>query len=335
MHEISVSGEFEIKRNGFLEKGHNVPRKINKSIPYIQKFIKKLPYYSNRDIIIYSTDYLAAFNTLPNAIAIQHGIAWDVPYSKETIKNKIKPHFLFESKIKIVRKISRLVCVDYNYPNWFRATYPLSSLLNKMVVITNFAEIKPFSRKEAGTGNKLKICFARRFEDYRGSIIFSDAIKLLKDELFFNDLEFTFAGGGSKEQELRNTFINYNNVSFIKYNANESLDFHLTQDIAVIPTIGSEGTSLSAIEAMSAGCAVVCTGVGGLSNIVINNHNGLLIDPNAISIANAIKELYENRDKLFSLQKKGHDTAKDSFDQVDWFDKWKKIIMDIENELIK
>ena len=326
-HEISLSGDFEIERNGFINVGHNLPKKFKTSIPKIEKYIQKMPYYSpQNDVVIYSTDYLAKYNFLSNSIAIQHGIAWDIPFEEKSFKNTLKPHFLFMSKVNILKKIDRLICVDYNYPNWLRATFPYKPLLNKIKVIPNFTAIKQIEPRHRNKEDELKICFARRFEDYRGALIFGDAICLLSNKPFFDKLSFTFAGNGKLENYLRKKFENFKNVYFERYDANNSIDFHSNFDIAVIPTIGSEGTSLSALEAMSAGCAVLCTGVGGLSNIVIDQYNGIIIQPSSSSIADSIETLFYNQDLISFLSNNGHLVAKASFDEKLWFDRWTKVI---------
>ncbi|WP_420491566.1 glycosyltransferase [Neobacillus drentensis] len=43
--------------------------------------------------------------------------------------------------------------------------------------------------------------------------------------------------------------------------------------------LGSEGTSLSLLEAMAAKCAEIATNVGGMTNIILDNYNGLIINP--------------------------------------------------------
>ena len=44
---------------------------------------------------------------------------------------------------------------------------------------------------------------------------------------------------------MKAQLVDYSNVHFISYKSNESLLIHLDKDIAVVPTVGSEGTSLS------------------------------------------------------------------------------------------
>lgn len=59
-----------------------------------------------------------------------------------------------------------------------------------------------------------------------------------------------------------------------------------------------EGTSLSILEAMAKGLAVVATNVGGNPEVVVNNVTGLLVEPaNPNSLARGIIEILRNREK--------------------------------------
>ena len=50
-------------------------------------------------------------------------------------------------------------------------------------------------------------------------------------------------------------------------------------DIVLIPTKAAEGTSLSCLEAMASGRAVIAGCVGGLSDLIVDGYNGLLLRP--------------------------------------------------------
>lgn len=83
------------------------------------------------------------------------------------------------------------------------------------------------------------------------------------------------------------------------YAAAETMDGILNRyadaDVSVIPTLWSEGTSLSCVEALAAGVPVVATPVGGLGNIVIPGFNGFISAPTADAIAEAINLLADIR----------------------------------------
>jgi glycosyltransferase involved in cell wall biosynthesis len=65
-------------------------------------------------------------------------------------------------------------------------------------------------------------------------------------------------------------------------------------DIVLFPTFFYEGCSLATLEAMLFGKAIVATRVGGFTDILWDRVNGLLVHPNAESIASAVAELAAN-----------------------------------------
>ena len=126
---------------------------------------------------------------------------------------------------------------------------------------------------------------------------------------------------------LKATFEKYGErVDFTKFDTTESVDFHTAYDIAMVPSLYSEGTSLSLLEAMSAGCACIATDVGGLSNIIINGHNGILIRPDAGDLRNATELLIKNKEKRLYLAENAKRTVLDSFTYEIWSERWNSFL---------
>ena len=96
-------------------------------------------------------------------------------------------------------------------------------------------------------------------------------------------------------------------------------------DIAIIPTLYCEGTSLSCIEAMACGNAIITTDIGGLPNLIINNYNGILAEPTLESINEALEKVITDSKFRNSLSLKALDVA-NAFSKNKWETKWKKIL---------
>jgi glycosyltransferase involved in cell wall biosynthesis len=80
-------------------------------------------------------------------------------------------------------------------------------------------------------------------------------------------------------------------------------------DLLAIPS-REETFGRVAIEAMAAGCPVVATRSGGLTEIIQSGRNGLLFDPeNPSALAESIVELALNAGLRRDLIEKGHETA--------------------------
>jgi len=140
------------------------------------------------------------------------------------------------------------------------------------------------------------------------------------------DVELTIAGAGSMESVIRNVFNKFNQVKFTNYAAEESVKFHEEFDIAIVPSNGSEGTSLSLLEAMAGGCAVIATDVGGITNIILNGYNGIIIKPSKIELKNAIEKLICNIQLRNKLINNAISTVSEAFSYEIWEQKWKEVI---------
>lgn len=82
----------------------------------------------------------------------------------------------------------------------------------------------------------------------------------------------------------------------------------------VIPSL-YEPFGIVALEAMAAGCPIVATNVGGLSEIIDHNRTGLLVPPaNSKALADSIGLLLDNRELAEKLAK----NAKEKVREFDW-----------------
>ena len=287
------------------------------------------------DLLIYATEGMAQAESRAYALGIQHGISWDIESTqpKSRLQNVLG---IFEKALKAVLltgnafNVHKLVCVDYNYLNWYRTQ--IKHHETDCVVIPNFTTIAPEMVGKQEKDDTIKLLFARRFQPYRGTRLFAAVIKRLLDE--HNNLEVTFAGDGPDEAWLKQTMSCYDNVHFITYRSDESLAVHADKHIAVIPTTGSEGTSLSLLEAMSSQCAVVCTNVGGMTNIVIDHYNGLMVNPDEVDLYGALKTLIEDRGLRVELAKNGYQTVKSAFSREIWENRWTKVLQESACEKI-
>jgi len=278
-----------------------------------------------------------------NIITIQHGICWDYPQSYALRKAIRKYSLMFSlyklrqnlKRIRQNRKSGNMVCVDYNYYNWLTASYEISTDgVNLMKVIPNHVQkMIPFVQieeklQQMNDLSKAKLIFARRMTDYRGTLLFAHVAKrLLK---VFPNINITMAGEGPLLDDAKSILKGEKNVHFTKYNSENSTQFHQQFDIAVVPTIYSEGTSLSLLEAMAAGCFPVATHVGGLTNILIDNFNGKLCYPDEDSIFDAIKSVIQMDVKDFRrIVQLSYETVQRSFSQDKWETEWLNFIHDV------
>jgi glycosyltransferase involved in cell wall biosynthesis len=287
-----------------------------------------------QDIILFSTDQYYCPSSHDKTIVIQHGIGWDLPTN--LITSRVLPN-MFETayrfalcyrNLRRVRSAKTVVCVDYNYPNWF---YTLANRKDRLInfeVIPNCSSISaPADRIEKPTKTR-RVTFARRFVSIRGFDIFLDAAKQLV--LSYEDVEVLFCGDGDSRSinKLISLTRDFSAIKWMKVPQSEMADIYRSSDIVVIPSLGSEGTSLTAVEAMCCGVAIVATSVGGVTNIIIDGYNGLFCEKNATSLTEKIRYLIDNESARHDLAKNGRDVSA-VFSYENWSFRWKKILDDI------
>lgn len=320
--------QFERVYDGKLVKGFPVDN-VKSLYGCIERKVDK-----DNDLILFMTEELSYRIDNVRTMSIQHGIRWDIPYvGRSLLRNSLGRIKQSCYALKYFLQCDYSVCVDYNFYNWYKAIYPNADR-KKIRVIPNFAReilsCEELEKKISGLGKtKIRIMFARRFEEFRGSLLFSRVMAgLLKTH---KNIEVTIAGEGPCEEKMREILASYSDrVTFTKYLPSESFAIHKNHDIAVVPTIGSEGTSLSLIEAMAAGCLAVSTPVGGMSNIIIDGFNGLFSMPEEVELFSTIERaihMVESGDG--TLIRRGVETIRTGFSIDVWEAKWSKFLDDL------
>lgn len=97
-------------------------------------------------------------------------------------------------------------------------------------------------------------------------------------------------------------------------------------DIVLFPAKSGQGTTMACLQAMNAGKVVVVAQTGGLTDLVLHDHNGLVIPPQAARIAEAIDELIAQPDRRTTLGRHARATVREAFSLRRWRDRWRELI---------
>lgn len=310
--------------------GVSIKDKNNNSI-----LAKKLTYEvdknitSPNDIIIYGSDFYI-FKSKHNVrtIGIQHGIFWDIPHSRmSNLSFLIRYIGKAISAWTVAERVSipdLTVCVDNNFINWYRAITPYRKA--NLQFLPNFTEI-PQKIDKPSIENGIKVIFARRLQSFRGTKLLASAMERILKE--YDNVLLTIAGDGPDESFLKEKFSENIRVTFTTYKSEDSLKIHMKHHIAIIPTVGSEGTSLSLLEAMAARCAVICTNVGGMTNIILNKYNGIMISPDENELYQALKTYIDDIALISKTSLNAQETVESAFSLATWMQSWKETILKI------
>jgi glycosyltransferase involved in cell wall biosynthesis len=278
------------------------------------------------DLIIASPMELACNIKNKRIISINHGIHWDSVHNEYSSSLNRNYNEVFNSLVNN----NKIVAVDTNFINWVR-TYD-RFLAEKILYIPNYYNelfFKPFSKNFKQ--KKLKILYPRRLYEPRGIYLVMRAFDYLFNK--FHNIELHLIGQIDKacEKEVSAFYnLHQKNVFLAEYDMDKMYLAYQNSHIVLIPTLASEGTSLSCIEAMASNNGVIATNVGGLPNLIINNFNGLLINPTVNDLIISISHLINDRSFLKNLASNAIKTSK-TFEKRSWELKWISLVDDIKN----
>jgi len=315
-----------------------------RGIPEMRRDIAKRSLYKaattylnmSKDLLIFASDNLSVPTNNERCISIQHGISWDQPWrllnQRKWIRGRMLSQlyrfYMAKKYLSMFDNCHNRVCVDYNFYNWYK-TLTVGGDLAKIWVIPNCSRSQQQKTPPLRDGHKLKIIFARRFGEYRGSRIMAHAVKEILSR--FPLVQVTFAGEGSDQTYLQNLFMGYSQVQFIKYSPDEAEAIHREHHIAVVPSLGSEGTSFAIAEAMGAGCAVIATHVGGITNMILDQYNGLLIPPESSALIAALNQLITNERLRKDISSRAIETAEKAFGIDLWRQRWTSVLNEVSH----
>jgi glycosyltransferase involved in cell wall biosynthesis len=163
-------------------------------------------------------------------------------------------------------------------------------------VLYNCADIELFNgvARLRGSGSK-RILHIGKFEHKKSQDVLLAALQLLLDRGL--DCKLTMVGAaGPALEEVRQAAAGFGDrVSMFVDVPHEQIPGHMANcDLFVLPS-RAEGFPLVLIEAGAAGLPVVATNIGGIDELITDNANGLLVEPdNPRALADAMAKVLEN-----------------------------------------
>lgn len=246
-----------------------------------------------------------------------HGINWDdsrfMRWDTFGIKLRIyRKYVRFLAKYAISH-LKKIAANDTFLLRFVQSEIP--QFRQNLEVILNFVDTDIFNPKNSGKelrekfgDDKTLILYPRNFGYGRGGLMMIDAIEKIVKK--YPDVVLLMTGDGPEkplaEKKVKSHKLD-NNVKFIGHmnHFKDMPNLYSAVDIVTIPTTSVEGTSLSCLEAMATGKPVVVTNVGGLPDIVRDDFNGLVAKPNAVSLAEKLEIMLEDKSRREELAKSG------------------------------
>lgn len=219
-------------------------------------------------------------------------------YMQSEQKNKI---------LDTLNSVDKFVVLSESWSSWFKK---IGVIGEKIVVLNNFTDYPKLEERKVG--EKLHLLYLGELGKRKGIFDILDAICNNQNE-FRNLVEFRF-GGNTHEEEVRLKITEYGIDDFVHFegwiSGQRKIDLFNWADVYILPSF-NEGLPIGILEAMSYGCAIIATPVGGIPEVVKDGINGIIVEPgDNVGIAYAIKKLM-SRELRVCMSKESKEIVKD------------------------
>ncbi|WP_158295536.1 glycosyltransferase family 4 protein [Crenalkalicoccus roseus] len=252
----------------------------------------------------------------PQGIGISHGIYWD--------HRQMQSAAQLDLIIRHAAACKALVSVDTSTINWFRGTN--TAIAERFIYVPNYVDREQFAPVDRPPDGRLVILYPRRLYGPRGyDIVLQVAPGILERH---RQVVLEFCGKGDPDdlarmRPLRDAF--GDRVRLYNLPPERMHEAYRGADIVLIPTVASEGTSLSCLEAMASGKAIIATHVGGLPDLVIDGYNGLLIEPRADRLEAALERMISDATLRATCGRRARDIS-EAFGIEKWRERWRRVL---------
>ncbi|VVB89281.1 Trehalose synthase [uncultured archaeon] len=193
-------------------------------------------------------------------------------------------------------------------------------IVKKLKIIPMGVDLNLFNPDTVSKINKtpitddLVILTVGRLSEEKGIKFLIEAMPaILKD---IPAVKLMIVGDGPERKNLEQIVKRYDltNVIFVGTVLNEDMNkFYKKADVFVLPSL-REGLGVVLLEAMACGIPVIGSNIGGITDIIRNKENGLLVEPeNPKDIADKIIMLLSEEKLKQKFSKNGLETVKEKF----------------------
>jgi glycosyltransferase involved in cell wall biosynthesis len=224
-----------------------------------------------------------------------HGIAIAEGKVERSLHKKLSSYFNgFLDKLLFPKNIIHL-------SNYSKKIYAYKAIHNQVIIPNALSE--HFYNLKLKSTSENKLIFIGVLNDNKNLLMLLESLKLLnnKDMYFHLDVLGDFKDLNYKV--IIEDFITQNQLqNQIKFHGwvkqNDTLKLIEAADILVLAS-KQESLPMVIAESMAAGKAIVASNIGGVSEMVQQNVNGLLFEPNQVSaLSNCLEQLYNNNNKI-------------------------------------
>jgi glycosyltransferase involved in cell wall biosynthesis len=280
-----------------------------------------------------------------------HGLTWDIPLRGVDSRWLPTTPLKFRAQRWLLRKWNwfaaryavnhcrKVLSVDSSLLRLIQHAIP--DRRDKVEVIPNFVDVERFRpgdeptlREELGFApDDIVVFFPRNISLQRGYHILDELVHRLRHS--HPQVKFLVAGRGIVQGEMAKGVTPHSSegrlaaslqeagltdqVRFIGSVPHDGMPrLYRAADLVIIPTYFSEGTSLSALEAMATGKPLIVSNIGGLTDLVLDGYSGLVVRPHANEFADKIIETIERPQLAAERAGRALEIARAAYNQELW-----------------
>jgi len=269
---------------------------------------------------------LAAANC--NVTAIIHTFHGHVFHS---YFGNLKTQFYLNTERFLAKKSSKIIAISKLQQDELAHKFKIADE-SKFVTMPIGFDLKKFSINQLGKRKSFRLKY--KIEDSTVAIgiigrlvpiknhkLFLDTIAHLKNEGQLNFKAFIIGGGElelelkkyAQELGLKNDHEQQNSTVIFTSWIKKIDEAVAGLDIVALSSL-NEGTPVSLIEAQAASKPVVCTNVGGVADVVLNDATGIIVtSKNRLEFANALRLLINNENMRIEFGERGKDFVTQKF----------------------
>lgn len=223
--------------------------------------------------------------------------------------NKIKARvYLFIEKY-LSKYTDKIICVSkYDYNLALRNNFNKE----KLDVIYNGVGVPQINlgNEDIPIENKVNFFFPARFASPKRQDLVIEAVKDLPQDRF----KIHFLGEGPELERLKDVAEANNLSESIIFHGFVKNPRHFFTDKSILLLISDyEGLPISIIEGLSVGTPVVASNVGGVSELVLDNINGFLVENEVSSIKQTILKFIEKPKSIIDFSKESKRIYEEKF----------------------
>ena len=142
----------------------------------------------------------------------------------------------------------------------------------------------------------------------------------------YKNIHLFIAGDGSELLEYQKVYQNHQIEFLGKLDYSSLLRYYAMTDVFLYPPLWPEGLPTSILEAGLMSCAVIGTAQGGITEIIKNQENGLIVSENSEALSHGMEQLIISEELRLELASALHETVQTKFS---WEATAKKIVKDM------